>query len=213
MNRSGGTTNKIATNRHKSQIDANLEHCLFMADLMNRLWWNASPTSAKAEDLKRSAQIAAAISAVESACVLDTHIDPDHNRSVITFVALAGNGRRSRSQRRQARFRTHRHARTSGRASATRRDRRVAVCSRARCDDGRLRADRARSGNDHRSRSLDSGLLLRACRVASRTSKSRRRAPRRLEFCASNRRRSARLTRPPRYTNPPARSRSARGHS
>lgn len=31
--------------------------------------------------------IADAISAVESACVLDTHIDPDHNRSVITFVA------------------------------------------------------------------------------------------------------------------------------
>ena len=31
--------------------------------------------------------IADAISAVEPACVLDTHIDPDHNRSVITFVA------------------------------------------------------------------------------------------------------------------------------
>jgi glutamate formiminotransferase len=32
-------------------------------------------------------QIAAAISSVETACVLDRHIDPDHNRSVITFVA------------------------------------------------------------------------------------------------------------------------------
>src|SRR5215213_6771270 len=32
-------------------------------------------------------QIADAISAVVPACVLDTHIDPDHNRSVITFVA------------------------------------------------------------------------------------------------------------------------------
>jgi glutamate formiminotransferase len=31
--------------------------------------------------------IAEAITAVASACVLDTHIDPDHNRSVITFVA------------------------------------------------------------------------------------------------------------------------------
>ena len=31
--------------------------------------------------------IAAAIAAVDSACVLDMHIDPDHNRSVITFVA------------------------------------------------------------------------------------------------------------------------------
>ena len=32
-------------------------------------------------------QIAAAIRAVQTACVLDMHIDPDHNRSVITFVA------------------------------------------------------------------------------------------------------------------------------
>ena len=32
-------------------------------------------------------QIADAIGAVDTACVLDRHIDPDHNRSVITFVA------------------------------------------------------------------------------------------------------------------------------
>jgi glutamate formiminotransferase len=32
-------------------------------------------------------RIAEAIAAVETACVLDRHIDPDHNRSVITFVA------------------------------------------------------------------------------------------------------------------------------
>ena len=32
-------------------------------------------------------EIAAAIKAVNLSCVLDTHIDPDHNRSVITFVA------------------------------------------------------------------------------------------------------------------------------
>ena len=32
-------------------------------------------------------QIADAIGAVETACILDRHIDPDHNRSVITFVA------------------------------------------------------------------------------------------------------------------------------
>jgi len=31
--------------------------------------------------------IASAISASKDACVLDTHIDPDHNRSVITFIA------------------------------------------------------------------------------------------------------------------------------
>lgn len=36
-------------------------------------------------------QIAEAIAAVATACVLDTHIDPDHNRSVITFVASPKN--------------------------------------------------------------------------------------------------------------------------
>ena len=36
-------------------------------------------------------RIADAIAAVETACVLDTHIDPDHNRSVITFVASPEN--------------------------------------------------------------------------------------------------------------------------
>ena len=35
--------------------------------------------------------IAESIASVESACVLDTHIDPDHNRSVITFVASPEN--------------------------------------------------------------------------------------------------------------------------
>lgn len=38
----------------------------------------------KPETIQR---IAEAIGAVETACVLDRHIDPDHNRSVITFVA------------------------------------------------------------------------------------------------------------------------------
>ena len=33
------------------------------------------------------ARLSAAIARVDTACVLDTHIDPDHNRSVITFVA------------------------------------------------------------------------------------------------------------------------------
>lgn len=36
---------------------------------------------------ERVQSIVDAIAAVESACVLDTHIDADHNRSVITFVA------------------------------------------------------------------------------------------------------------------------------
>src|SRR5829696_1711907 len=37
-------------------------------------------------------RIAQAIAAVETACVLDTHIDRDHNRSVITFVAAPEKG-------------------------------------------------------------------------------------------------------------------------
>jgi glutamate formiminotransferase/glutamate formiminotransferase/formiminotetrahydrofolate cyclodeaminase len=38
----------------------------------------------KTETVERLAQV---ISLVPTTCVLDTHIDPDHNRSVITFVA------------------------------------------------------------------------------------------------------------------------------
>jgi glutamate formiminotransferase len=38
----------------------------------------------KTETVER---LARAISSVSTACVLDSHIDPDHNRSVITFVA------------------------------------------------------------------------------------------------------------------------------
>jgi len=37
------------------------------------------------------ADLVAVISKVPTACVLDTHIDPDHNRSVITFVASPAN--------------------------------------------------------------------------------------------------------------------------
>lgn len=36
-------------------------------------------------------RIVESIMAVDTACVLDTHIDPDHNRSVITFVASPDN--------------------------------------------------------------------------------------------------------------------------
>jgi len=36
------------------------------------------------------ARLVEAIQSIETACVLDTHIDPDHNRSVITFVASSG---------------------------------------------------------------------------------------------------------------------------
>ncbi len=38
----------------------------------------------KPQTIERLAEV---IKSVETACVLDTHIDPDHNRSVITFVA------------------------------------------------------------------------------------------------------------------------------
>src|SRR6266508_5064236 len=42
----------------------------------------------KTETIER---LAHAISSVPTVCVLDTHIDPDHNRSVITFVAAPEN--------------------------------------------------------------------------------------------------------------------------
>jgi len=45
------------------------------------------PNFSEGRKPERIRSIAEAIAGVESACVLDTHIDPDHNRSVITFVA------------------------------------------------------------------------------------------------------------------------------
>jgi len=45
------------------------------------------PNFSEGRSPERIRSIAEAIAGVESACVLDTHIDPDHNRSVITFVA------------------------------------------------------------------------------------------------------------------------------
>jgi glutamate formiminotransferase len=45
------------------------------------------PNFSEGRNTETVRQIAAAISAFKPACVLDTHIDPDHNRSVITFVA------------------------------------------------------------------------------------------------------------------------------
>ena len=45
------------------------------------------PNFSEGRNAKTVQSIAAAITAINRACVLDTHIDPDHNRSVITFVA------------------------------------------------------------------------------------------------------------------------------
>ena len=45
------------------------------------------PNFSEGRKTETVARLAHAISSVPTACVLDTHIDPDHNRSVITFVA------------------------------------------------------------------------------------------------------------------------------
>jgi glutamate formiminotransferase len=45
------------------------------------------PNFSEGRNRETVARLAQAISSVDTACVLDTHIDPDHNRSVITFVA------------------------------------------------------------------------------------------------------------------------------
>ena len=45
------------------------------------------PNFSEGRKTKTVERLAQAIESVETACVLDTHIDPDHNRSVITFVA------------------------------------------------------------------------------------------------------------------------------
>ena len=45
------------------------------------------PNFSEGRNQETIARLAQTIARVETACVLDTHIDPDHNRSVITFVA------------------------------------------------------------------------------------------------------------------------------
>lgn len=45
------------------------------------------PNFSEGRNTETVEQLAAAIGSVGTACVLDLHIDPDHNRSVITFVA------------------------------------------------------------------------------------------------------------------------------
>src|SRR5918995_1048212 len=50
-------------------------------------WVECVPNFSEGRKPETVRLIADSISAVESACVLDMHIDPDHNRSVITFVA------------------------------------------------------------------------------------------------------------------------------
>lgn len=45
------------------------------------------PNFSEGRKIETVARLSEAIQSVETACVLDTHIDPDHNRSVITFVA------------------------------------------------------------------------------------------------------------------------------
>lgn len=45
------------------------------------------PNFSEGREIEIVERLADAIAGVETACVLDTHMDPDHNRSVITFVA------------------------------------------------------------------------------------------------------------------------------
>lgn len=45
------------------------------------------PNFSEGRNIETVERLARAIASVDRTCVLDTHIDPDHNRSVITFVA------------------------------------------------------------------------------------------------------------------------------
>jgi len=75
-----------AVDRHRKKIQYPnvLEHNFLMPS--DRLV-ECVPNFSEGRRPETIRSIAQAIAGVESACVLDTHIDPDHNRSVITFVA------------------------------------------------------------------------------------------------------------------------------
>jgi glutamate formiminotransferase len=74
----------IDRHRKKIQDPGVLEHNFLMPP--NRLV-ECVPNFSEGRRPERISSIVEAIAGVEAACVLDTHIDPDHNRSVITFVA------------------------------------------------------------------------------------------------------------------------------
>src|SRR6476620_1869504 len=93
------------------------------------------PNFSEGRKTETVARLAQAISSVPTACVLDTHIDPDHNRSVITFVAapemVVAAAFGSQTGRR-----ANRHAATSGCASTPGCYRCAAFHSDKRRDDG-----------------------------------------------------------------------------
>src|SRR6266699_4979718 len=57
-------------------------YCLLMRSIVECV-----PNFSEGRKSYTVARLAEATSSLPTACVLDTHIDPDHNRSVITFVA------------------------------------------------------------------------------------------------------------------------------
>ena len=57
-------------------------YCLLMRSIVECV-----PNFSEGRKTETVERLAAAITSVPTACVLDRHIDPDHNRSVITFVA------------------------------------------------------------------------------------------------------------------------------
>ncbi len=116
--------------------------------------------------------IAESIASVDSACVLDTHIDPDHNRSVITFVAPPENvvAAAVRCVERASELIDMRvHQGEHPRLGAI--DVLPFVPVRGVTMDDCVRVAHE-AGGDHRARTLDSGVLLRARCVAARASES-----------------------------------------
>ena len=72
-------------------------------------------------DANTIAALQAAIRSVDSAHLLDTHVDTDHNRCVLTFIAPPSDNKRSGFSRHHRCLRTNRYAPTPRRTPSHRR--------------------------------------------------------------------------------------------
>ena len=125
------------------------------------------------------AQIRDAIAAVEGVAVLDVSSDQSHNRTVVTFVAPVEHAVDAAFAGIQG-ARAHRPESPHRRTPAHGRNRRRALHSARRRDDGRLHRPRAHTRRARRTRAEIPVFLYERAATTPDARKSRRRPPRRV---------------------------------
>ena len=78
---------RLQSNWHRNVADEHSQIGDRQSAIGNAKSVECVPNFSEGRKIEVVERLAGAIAGVETACVLDTHMDPDHNRSVITFVA------------------------------------------------------------------------------------------------------------------------------